>query len=330
MMSALVVIPVQATESAIPLPESSPHYCWNGVLILAAVLAVLGFIGLLVATAERVDLHYGMGDVYMSVPLALACWYGLVCAAIMGYRGDDLLPYMQQELLVVGALFVVSFILSFLLVKRCNGQARTLGLLFATFGRLFVDILGQLFSLLTLLAGVWAIFGGRKQEGEKVSFLGRLGCAAVFAWIFNLVWGSIRTTTKEPVSAANGYLLGLLNIVCVVAALYGTYEYMHRQPDIQPSALVQTVHENNPDAALRIIAGNPMLKREKAIQVALHEGNYDMLNVIVRSSDDVEKALGYCEMHRDLAGMKDFLKAKCDVSSIPLLVEDAKPWWRFW
>ncbi len=313
LLLVLAALPAQAAVSVTPLPEQTLQTCWSAVIAVAAVLGVVGFIGLLVATAQKVDLHYGMGDVYMSVPLALACWLGLAGAAFIGHRGDDLLPYMQTELWLAAGVFVFSLVLSFVLVKRCNPGCGFFGLVLAAFGRLFVDILSQLFSLLTLLGGIWVIFGGRKHDGEKVSFLGRLGCAVVFAWMFNLVWGSIRTTTREPVSSANGYLLGVLNVLCVAGALYGGYEYVHRMAVLPPSALVESVRSGNRERALQIIADNPMMDRGPAIEVALRSQNYAMLNLVIRNKSDLTLAMQHAETH-GLNNMFAFLRQKYDSS----------------
>lgn len=313
LLPLVAVLPAQAAELAQPLPEVALQSCWGTVLILAAVVGIIGFVGLLVATAQKVDLHYGMGDVYLSVPLALACWLGLAGAAFIGHRGDDLLPYMQAELWLAGGLFVLALVFSFLLVRRCNPGCGFIGLVFAAFGRLFVDILSQLLSLLTLLGGLWVIFGGRKQDGEKVSFLGRLGCAAAFAWMFNLVWGSIRTTTRESVSSTNGYLLGVLNVLCVAGALYGGYEYVHRMAVLPPSALVESVRIGNREQTLQIIADNPMMSRGPAIEVALRSQNYAMLNLVIRNKSDLTLAMQHAETH-GLNNMFAFLRQKYDSS----------------
>lgn len=300
---------VGASELATPLPELSQN-SWASVgIMLTVVIAAIGFVGLLVASAQKVDLHYGMGDVYLSVPIALGCWLGLGGLMFMFSRGDDLLPYLQDKLWMAGGLLAVSLALSFVLVKRCNPDSGFFGLIFATFGRLFADTLSQLLSVLIILCGLWVIFGGRKQNGEKVSFMGRLGCTFAFVWMFNLVWGSIRTTTREPVSAANGYLLAILNMLCVAGALYAGYEYTHRLPVASTSALVEAVRSGDSERALDIIANNPMLDRTPAIEVALREGRNSMLNHIIRDKSDLEDAMLHAETH-GLQRMDGFLKSK--------------------
>ena len=300
-----------AATSAEPMP--SQEFMGN-VGIFAAVLGVLGFIGLLTASAQKVDLHYGMGDVYLSVPVALAAWLGVASLAIMGWRGDDLLPFMQEKLWLSGGSVVLALVLSFVLVRRCNPESGVVGVSFAAFGRLFVDTLSQLFSILVVLSGVWVIFGGRKQNGEKVSFLGRLGCAFAFAGLFNLVWGSIRTTTKEPVSSANGYLLGILNVLCMAGAGYAGYVYSHRVPELQPAALVEAVKAQDVEQSLRIIAENPMLDRQLAIENAVRNDYRRMLNIIVRDSLDLEQAMQYAEVNGKESTLR-FLKEKEFLSS---------------
>ncbi len=298
-----------ASVQAEPLPEVAHHSVWDVVLVVAAVLGVLGFVGLLVATAQKVDLHYGMGDVYLSVPLGLACWTSLVGFGYMAWRGDDLLPYLQAPIIIAGVLFILSLVLSFILVKRCNPQAGIFGLIFAAFGRLFVDILSQLCSILVVLSGIWVIFGGRKQNGEKVSFLGRLGCAFAFAWMFKLVWGSIRTTTREEVSSTNGYLLAVLNMVCIAGAVYGGYAYAHRMPAAQPAELVQAVMRNQQEVALKIIAENPMMDRTPGIHSAIKYTNGPMLNILIRSKSELAETIEYAQ-GQGLANVLAFLQAK--------------------
>lgn len=300
-----------AATSAEPLPSQE---FMGTVGVFAAILGVLGFIGLLTASAQKVDLHYGMGDVYFSVPIALAAWLGLGSLAIMGYRGDDLLPYMQDKLWLSGGSLLLALVLSIVLVRRCNPEAGVLRLVVAAFGRLFVDTLSQLFSLLVVLSGVWVIFGGRKQDGEKVSFLGRLGCTFAFVGLFNLVWGSIRSTTKEPISSTNGYLLGILNVLCVAGAVYGGYLYMNRTPQLHAMDLVESVAAQKPEQVRRIIAENPMLDREDAIEHAVQNDFRKMLNIIVRDTSDLEFAIEYAS-DSDKSATLRFLKEKEFLSS---------------
>ena len=315
LMVLLAAGSVQASTAtmATPLPEAALHGFGGIILICLVVLAVLGFIGLLTASAEKVDLHYGMGDVYLSVPIALACWTSLAGMGVMGYRGDDLLPYLQDKLWLSGGLLALSLFLSFILVRRCNPQAGWLGLTVAAFGRLFVDAISQLLSILVVLSGLWVIFGGKKN-GEGTSLLGRLGCAFAFIWMFNVVWGSIRATTREKVSSANGYLLGILNVICIAGAAYGGYVYTHREPQLPSSELVAAVSAGSTEQALRLIAQNPMMNRTPAIEVALREGDRAMLNCIVRDWEDLETAITHAETH-GLHNMLNFLQQKKQCST---------------
>lgn len=308
-------VQASATTTATPLPEMALHGFGGTILICVLVLAVLGFIGLLTASADKVDLHYGMGDVYLSVPIALACWTSLAGMGVMGYRGDDLLPYLQEKLCLSCGLLVLSLLLSFILVRRCNPQAGLLGVTIAAFGRLFVDTISQLLSILVVLSGVWVIFGGKEKKGEGTSLLGRLGCAFAFIWMFNVVWGTIRTTTRQQVSSANGYLLGTLNVICIAGAAYGGYVYTHREPQLPSSELVAAVSAGSTEQALRLIAQNPMMNRTPAIEIALREGDKAMLNCIVRDWEDLDIAITHAETH-GLHDMLRFLKEKKSCSGL--------------
>ena len=308
-------MPAYAATAAEPLPTVALDSCFNTVLILAIVMAVLGFIGLLTASADHVDLHYGMGDVYLSVPLALATWMGLGSLMLMGARGDDLLPFMQQKMWLSGASIVLALILSFILVRRCNPQAGFFSLTLAAFGRLFVDTLSQLFSILVVLGGLWVIFGGgKKQNGEHVSFMGRLGCAFAFVWMFNLAWGSIRTTTRETVSSTNGYLLGILNVLCIAAAGYAGYLYVNATPASKPADLVAAVQAGDADACRAIMAANPLLERNAAIEHAVVNKQLRMLNVIVRDEMDLDYALDVATQN-DKTSVQSFLNEKARLSA---------------
>lgn len=308
-------MPAYAATAAEPLPTAALDSCFNTVLILAIVMAVLGFIGLLTASADHVDLHYGMGDVYLSVPLALATWMGLGSLMLMGARGDDLLPFMQQKMWLSGASIVLALILSFILVRRCNPQAGFFSLTLAAFGRLFVDTLSQLFSILVVLGGLWVIFGGgKKQNGEHVSFMGRLGCAFAFVWMFNLAWGSIRTTTRETVSSTNGYLLGILNVLCIAAAGYAGYLYVNATPASKPADLVAAVQAGDADACRAIMAANPLLERKAAIEHAVVKKQLRMLNVIVRDEMDLDYALDVATQN-DKTSVQSFLNEKARLSA---------------
>ena len=308
-------MPAYAATAAEPLPTVALDSCFNTVLILSIAMAVLGFIGLLTASADHVDLHYGMGDVYLSVPLALATWMGLGSLMLMGVRGDDLLPFMQQKMWLSGVSIVLALVLSFVLVRRCNPQAGFFSLTLAAFGRLFVDTLSQLFSILVVLGGLWVIFGGsKKQNGEHVSFMGRLGCAFAFVGMFNLAWGSIRTTTREPVSSANGYLLGILNVVCIGAAVYAGYLYVNATPASHPADLVAAVQAGDAEQCRSIIAANPMLERNEAIAYAVQKNQLRMLNVIVRDEMDLDYALDVATQNGKTS-VQSFLNEKARLSA---------------
>lgn len=77
------------------MPEYAQHVFLSELSTAALVLLVLGFVGLLVATANKINLHYGLGDIYLSAPVSLVCWAGGAWLFYMGYRGDDLLPYLE-------------------------------------------------------------------------------------------------------------------------------------------------------------------------------------------------------------------------------------------
>ena len=69
--------PVWAAVEATPLPEVVQHDFYRQVWVAAGNLTVLGIIGLFVCTANKVKLHNGLGDIYLSAPVSLVCWAGL-------------------------------------------------------------------------------------------------------------------------------------------------------------------------------------------------------------------------------------------------------------
>jgi hypothetical protein len=172
-----------------------------------------------------------------------------------------------------------------------------------------------LFSILVVLGGLWVIFGGgKKQNGEHVSFMGRLGCAFAFVWMFNLAWGSIRTTTRETVSSTNGYLLGILNVLCIAAAGYAGYLYVNATPASQPADLVAAVQAGDADACRAIMAANPLLERNAAIEHAVVNKQLRMLNVIVRDEMDLDYALDVATQN-DKTSVQSFLNEKARLSA---------------
>lgn len=309
LLAVAMASPAMAATAAEPLPSVALTECYGTMVILAVIIGIIGFIGVLTASAQHVDLHDGMGDVYLSVPMALAAWMGLGSLMLMGARGDDLLPYMQEKMWLSGGSLVLALMLSFIMVRRCNPQAGIFSLTLAAFGRLFVDTLSQLFSVLVVLGGVWVLFGNERKNGEGVSFLGRLGCAFAFVGLFNLVWGTIRSTTRETVSSANGYLLGLLNVLCIAGAVYGGYLYLNRMPSASPADLTAAVQAGDKDLCRSLIAHNPHMSRHAAIEYAVANTRLGMLNVIVRNESDLTYALEYATTQAEQEALR-FLREK--------------------
>lgn len=300
-----------ATEPT-PMPEYAQHVFLGELGTVALVFVVLGFVGLLVSTANKVNLHYGLGDIYLSAPVSLVCWAGVTWLFYMGYRGDDLLPYLESRLWCAGAMVDVPVVYSFFMVRRCN-PGRGWGLILSgTLARLFVDMLYQLCSLLLVLCTLLLMLGGRKKEGDKSGLINMIITVFGIGLLNKCVWGTIKSTTLEPVSA-NGYLVAFLHLLCFGGSVYGVFTYVQHNPQKDSSALVQAVQAHQPELALELMAMNPMMGLDAGVQTAVEKRNLVMLNHIVRGSAELEVALAHARNH-NLASVVRFLEEKARLS----------------
>ena len=302
-----------ATEPT-PMPEYAQHVFLSELSTAALVLLVLGFVGLLVATANKINLHYGLGDIYLSAPVSLVCWAGGAWLFYMGYRGDDLLPYLEARLWCAGGMVAVPMVYSFFMVRRCNPGRNAFALVSGTLARLFVDMLYQLCSLLLVLCTLLLILGGRKKEGDKSGLINMLITVLGIGLLNKCVWGTIKSTTLEPVTA-NGYLVAFLHLLCFGGSIYGVYTYVQHNPQKDAAALVQAVQLHQPALALDLMARNPMMGLGAGIQAAVENRNLVMLNHIVRGSAELELALSHARA-RNLGSVVRFLEEKARLSGI--------------
>lgn len=302
---------VAATEPT-PMPEYAQHVFLGELGTAALVLVVLGFVGLLIATANKINLHNGLGDIYLSAPVSLVCWAGVAWLFYMGYRGDDLLPYLEARLWCAGSMVGVPAVYSFFMVRRCNPGRGLFAILSGTLARLFADMLYQLCSLLLVLCTLLLILGGRKKEGDKSGLINMLITVLGIGLLNKCVWGTIRSTSREPISG-NGYLVAILHLLCFGGAIYGVYTYVQHNPQKDASALVQAVHAHQTELALELMARNPMMGLEAGVQAAVESRNLVMLNHIVRGSAELEVALAHAKA-RNQTTVVSFLEKKARLS----------------
>lgn len=300
-----------ATEPT-PMPEYAQHVFLSELSTAVLVLLVLGFVGLLVATANKINLHYGLGDIYLSAPVSLVCWAGGAWLFYMGYRGDDLLPYLETRLWCAGGMVAVPVVYSFFMVRRCNPGRNAFALVSGTLARLFADMLYQLCSLLLVLCTLLLILGGRKKEGDKPGIINMIITVLGIGLLNKCVWGTIKSTTLEPVSG-NGYLVAFLHLLCFGGSIYGVYTYVQHNPQKDASALVQAVRAHQPELALELMAMNPMMGLDAGVQEAVEKRNLIMLNHIVRGSAELDVALAHARNH-NLTSVVRFLEEKARLS----------------
>ena len=305
---------VTAATEPTPMPEYAQHVLLGELGTAALVLVVLGFVGLLVATANKINLHFGLGDIYLSAPVSLVCWAGVAWLFYMGYRGDDLLPYLEARLWCAGGMVSVPMVYSFFMVRRCNPGRNAFVLLSGTFARLFADMLYQLCSLLLVLCTLLLILGGHKKEGEKSGLINMLITVLGIGLLNKCVWGTIKSATLEPVPG-NGYLVAILHLLCFGGSIYGVYTYVQHNPQKDASALVQAVRANQPNLALELIAKNPMMGLNAGVQAAVENRNLVMINHIVRGSSELEVALAHARA-RNLTSVVHFLEEKARLSQV--------------
>lgn len=308
-----LAVPAFAATAPTPMPEYALHEFYGEVCTGAMVFALLGFVGLLISTANKVNLHNGLGDIYLSAPVSLVCWAGVAWLFYMGYRGDDLLPYLESRLWCAGGMVAVPVVYSFFMVRRCNPERGAVLILAGTLARLFADMLYQLCSLLLVLCSLLLILCGRKKEGGKSGFLNMLVTVLGIGFLNKCVWGTIQSTTREPVSGG-GYLVAILHLLCFGGSIYGVYTYVQHNPQKDAAALVQAVRAHQPELALELMAKNPMMGLDAGVQVAVEQRNLSMLNHIVRGPAELEVALEHARA-RNQSSVVRFLEEKARLSA---------------
>lgn len=302
-----------AATAPTPMPEYAQHAFLSEWSTIAIVLAALGFVGLLIATANKINLHYGLGDVYLSAPMTLVCWGGVAWLFYMGYRGDDLLPYLSARLWCAGCMVALPIVYSFFMVRRCNPGRSIFAILAGTLARVFADMLYQLFSLLLVLCTLLLLLGGRKKEGDKSGLINMLVTVLGIGLLNKCVWGTIRSASLEPISG-NGYLVAFLHLLCFGGAIYGVHTYVQHNPQKNDAALVQAVQAANPELALKLMAQNPMMGLDAGVQEAVERRNMMMLNHVVRGSAELEVALAHARA-LNLTSVVSFLEEKARLST---------------
>lgn len=211
-------------------------------------------------------------------------------------------------------MVAVPMVYSFFMVRRCNPGRNAFALVSGTLARLFVDMLYQLCSLLLVLCTLLLILGGRKKEGDKSGLINMLITVLGIGLLNKCVWGTIKSTTLEPVTA-NGYLVAFLHLLCFGGSIYGVYTYVQHNPQKDAAALVQAVQLHQPALALDLMARNPMMGLGAGIQAAVENRNLVMLNHIVRDSAELELALSHARA-RNLGSVVRFLEEKARLSGI--------------
>lgn len=301
-----------AATAPTPMPECVQHIFFSKLCIAAIVMAALGFVSLLIATANKVNLHNGLGDIYLAAPVSLVCWGGAAWLLYMGYRGDDLLPYSGLRLSCAGSMVLVPMVYSFFMVRRCNPGRGFFFILTGTLARLFADMLYQLLSLLLLLCALLLILGGRKKEGDKSGLINMLITLLGIGLLNKCVWGTIRSSSRERISG-NGYLVAFIHLLCFGGAIYGIFAYMQHHPQKDERALVLAVQAHNPSQALELMAHNPMMQREAGVKEAVERENLIMLNCIVRGPAELDVALAHARS-LNLTSVVHFLEEKSRLS----------------
>ncbi len=302
-----------AATAPTPMPEYAQHAFLGEWSTIVGVLAVLGFVGLLIATANKINLHNGLGDIYLSAPVTLVCWGGVAWLFYMGYRGDDLLPYLSARLRCAGCMVATPFVYSFFMVRRCNPGRSIFAILAGTLARMFADMLYQLFSILLVLCTLLLLLGGRKKEGDKSGLINMLMTVLGIGLLNKCVWGTIRSSSREPISG-NGYLVAFLHLLCFGGAIYGIHTYVQHNPQKNADALVQAVQAGNAELALELMAKNPMMNLDAGVQEAVERRSPVMLNHVVRGAAELKLALAHARS-LNLTSIVSFLEEKARLSA---------------
>ncbi len=271
---------------------------WCIVTLLAA-----GSIGIYRASQEKFALHRNTADVFLSMPVTLLNWLSLLLLLWIGRQDEDLLSSMKSEAAQVAVVWLGTFAIALVQVKKFNPGITWGNVISAACGRLLLGTLAQIGAVLVLAGCFFTLFGrisGRRSYGGLGSYTDlavRFFIISLLVSIFQFIWSIVFETDREEVNEKMGWVYGVSNVLLFGLACWGGSVLCEHYEAADSADLLRAVSQKNPAAVRHIVAFNPELTRDKALCAAVDAGNRKTLRAVIRNRHDLTVALDYAEQN---------------------------------
>ncbi len=281
---------------AYSLPEPS---VWLFRLLFWGVLCLLvtGSIGIYRASKEEFALHRNTKDVFLSILVTLLNWLPLGLLLWIARQDGDLIRSMKSEIAQLATVWVGSFAMAIVQARKCNPGISAGQAFFAGCGRLLLGTLAQLCSLLVVFGSIFIIlsrgWGNRTCHFIRSSVFdlsARLFLISLLASLFEFIWITIYETDREEVRENMGWVYWCTNVLVFALTCWGVYALDTHYGSATHEDLVRAAEKSRPATVRRIVAFNPELSREEALNLAVDKGHKGTLKALIRNRKDYSTA----------------------------------------
>ena len=286
---------------AYTLPEPNVWLFRLSFWCIAALLAA-GGTGIYRASQAKYALHRNTADVFLSMPVTLLNWVSLLLLLWIGNQDKDLLNSMKSEAAQAAVIWLGTFAIALVQVKKFNPGISPGNVILAAGGRLLLGTLAQLGAVLVLAGSFFALFGninGRRSHGGWGTYVSDLSARffiiSLMISLFQFIWSIVFETDKEEVNENMGWVYGVSNVLLFGLACWGGSILCEHYESASPADLRQAVTQKNPAAVRHIIAFNPKLTRDDALRAAVDSENRKTLRALIRNRHDLTEAQDYAQ-----------------------------------
>ncbi len=278
---------------AYALPEPNVWLFRLSFWCIVALLAA-GSIGIYRASQEKFALHRNTADVFLSMPVTLLNWLSLLLLLWIGRQDEDLLSSMKSEAAQAAVVWLGTFAIALVQVKKFNPGISKGKVILAACGRLLLGTLAQIGAVLVLAGSFFALFGrinGRRSYGGMGDYIPDLAVRffiiSLLVSIFQFIWSIVFETDREEVNEKMGWIYGVSNVLLFGLACWGGSVLCGHYEAATSADLLRAVSQKNPAAVRRIIAFNPTLERNQALCAAVDSENKKTLRAAIRNRHDL-------------------------------------------
>ncbi len=281
------------TALAYALPEPNVWLFRLSFWCIVAMLAA-GSIGIYRASQEKFALHRNTADVFLSMPVTLLNWLSLLLLLWIGRQDEDLLSSMKSEAAQAAVVWLGTFAIALVQVKKFNPGITRGNVILAACGRLLLGTLAQIGAVLVLAGSFFSLFvriSGRRSYGGLGNYIPDLAVRffiiSLLVSIFQFIWSIVFETDREEVNEKMGRIYGVSNVLLFGLACWGGSVLCEHYEAASSADLLRAVTQKNPAAVRRIIAFNPKLERNQALCAAVDSENKKTLRAAIRNRHDL-------------------------------------------